>query len=81
VIASENGEESVGLRVFTLLDIFDPCAKGAEGNFVLRFAGYRAGVASDALAVVDYESISHEVGGRKGKEGIVGFKARTAIEY
>ena len=47
-------DRKVPLRVgkLTLLDVFDPSAIHANWNFMLRFAGNRTGVATDASPVV-----------------------------
>ena len=47
----------VGENAF--LDILDPGPVHAHRYLVLGLACHRAGVASDALAVVDYEAVFH----------------------
>jgi hypothetical protein len=42
-----------------LLDVLDPGPVHAHGYMVLGFACHRAGVTSDALAVIDYEAVFH----------------------
>jgi hypothetical protein len=42
-----------------LLDVLDPGPVHAHGYMVLGFARHRTGVTSDALAVIDYESVFH----------------------
>src|SRR5262245_48607627 len=59
VIAAEHREEASRVWILALLDVLDPGSKGAERDFVFGFAGDRAGVTSDALAVVDDEAVFH----------------------
>ena len=44
------------------LDILNPGPVHAHRHLVLGFARHRAGVASDALAVIDYEAVFHSRG-------------------
>src|SRR5207253_10449647 len=43
----------------TFLDVLDPRPIHAHWHLVLGFTRHRTGVASDALAVVDYEAVFH----------------------
>src|SRR5260370_13374350 len=45
-----------------LLDVLDPGPVHAHRHLVLRFTRHRAGVTSDALAVIDYEAVFHPRG-------------------
>ena len=42
-----------------LLDVFDPSPVHAYRHLVLGFAGHGAGVATDAFAIVDDETVFH----------------------
>jgi hypothetical protein len=41
------------------LDVFHPGSVDADGNLIFSFASDRAGVASDALAIIDYKTVFH----------------------
>jgi len=65
MIAAGDLKDAPGVGKGPLLYVFHPSAIHGERNVVLRFAGHRAGVTPDALAVVDDESVSHpELSGR-----------------
>jgi hypothetical protein len=59
VVASHDPEVTRVVRVLAGVDILYPGAELADGHLVLGLAGHRAGVTSDAGALVDRESISH----------------------
>jgi hypothetical protein len=59
MIAAGHLEHAAGIRKCSLLDVFHPRAIDGERNVVFRLAGYGAGVTTDALAVIDDESVSH----------------------
>jgi hypothetical protein len=59
MIAAGDLEHAPGIREGALFDVLDPGAIDAELNLVLGFASDRAGMAADALAIVDYEGIFH----------------------
>jgi hypothetical protein len=59
VIATKHAEVAARIRVLPLFYILYPGAKSAERNFVFRFAGYSAGMTSDALSVVYNKAVSH----------------------
>src|SRR3989442_921333 len=61
MIAPEHREEAPSVGILALLDVLDPSAKCADGNFVFGLAGDRAGVAADAPAMVDDEAVFHLV--------------------
>ena len=48
---------SVGKRA--LLHVLHPGPVDAEGDLIFGFARDRAGMAADALAIIDYESVFH----------------------
>jgi hypothetical protein len=50
----------VGENAF--LDILDPGPVHAHRHLILGFTRHRAGVTSDALAVIDYEAVFHPRG-------------------
>jgi hypothetical protein len=59
VIATKHAEVAARIRVLPLLYVLYPGAERAERNFVFRFAGYSAGMTSDALSVVYNKAVSH----------------------
>ena len=59
MIAAGDLKNAAGVGKCSLLDVLHPGAVYGEGNVVLGFAGDGAGMAADALAVVDDESVSH----------------------
>jgi hypothetical protein len=62
LIAQHGKKETTRVREHVLLDGLDPAAVYANRDFVLSFAGYGAGMTSDALAEVNREPVmGHEV--------------------
>ncbi|HNU06961.1 MAG TPA: hypothetical protein PKO33_04280, partial [Pyrinomonadaceae bacterium] len=61
VIAPHDGKKPPRVGKLAFFDVFDPGAVDADGDLVLGFAGNGAGVAADALSVVDYEAKVHGV--------------------
>jgi hypothetical protein len=59
MIAARDLKYAASVRENALLDVFDPSPVYADGNLILGFARHRAGVASDALAIIDYEAVFH----------------------
>lgn len=59
VVTPHHAEGTVGRGKGALFDVLDPCTVDADGRVVFRLAGHRAGVAADALAVIDNESVVH----------------------
>ena len=59
VVASSDLKYTTRIREDALLDVFDPGSVDAHGNFIFSFAGDRAGVASDAFAIIDYKTVFH----------------------
>src|SRR5206468_2885533 len=55
VVAAHHGEQPAAVGEGAFLDVLDPGAIDADGDLVLALARHRAGVAADALAVVDHE--------------------------
>ena len=62
MIAARDLKDAASVGVGALLDVFDPGAIHAERHVVLGFAGYRAGMTANALAVIDDKSVLHRVG-------------------
>jgi hypothetical protein len=56
VVAAQDREVATGVGKLALLDVFHPGAKGPQRHIVLGLAGERAGMAADALAVIDDEA-------------------------
>jgi len=56
MIASHHGKIAPAVWKCALFDVLDPCAINADRDLMFAFASYRAGVAANALAVVNYES-------------------------
>ena len=61
MIAPEHREEPVSIRKLAFLDVLDPCSKRPKRNFVLGFASYGAGMATDAFAMVNNKAVFHLV--------------------
>src|SRR5262249_53455931 len=59
VVAAQHREVPARARKRALLDVLHPGAEGAQRYLVLLLARHRAGVAPDALAVIDHESVAH----------------------
>ena len=59
VVAAVHLEDASHVRKSSLLHVFDPGPVDAQWDSILGFACHRTGVAADALAVVDDESVSH----------------------
>ncbi len=59
MVAARDLEDAARVGVKTLLDVLHPCAVHTNRNLIFRLAGDRAGVASDAFAVVDDEAVFH----------------------
>src|SRR5262249_2607075 len=56
VIAAHHREQPAIVGKGSLLDVLDPGAVDANGDLMFALARYRAGVATDTFAVVDYEA-------------------------
>jgi hypothetical protein len=59
MVTAGNLEDSAGVREFSLLNVLNPGAIDSYGDVVLGLAGYSAGMTTDALSIVDDESIFH----------------------
>ena len=59
VVASGDLKDAPGVGIRSLLDILHPSAIYGKGNMVLGFAGHGAGMAANALAVIDDKPVSH----------------------
>src|SRR5579859_4254218 len=59
MIAARDLKDAAGVGESSLLDVLHPGAVHGERDVVLGLARHRAGVAADALAVIDDESVSH----------------------
>ena len=83
MVAPQHREEPASIRVLALLDIFDPGAKRAERNLVLRLASDRARVTADALAMVYDKTVFHFVStwcdARRGSISSASIVQRRAI--
>ena len=62
MVAAKDGRRTCDLGELPVLDPFHPGAKAAEHDVVLGFAGHGAGVAANALAIVDDEAVVHRIG-------------------
>ena len=56
MITPHDGKHSARIRELPLFYILDPGPIDPDGDIMLGFAGNRAGVAADAVAIVDDES-------------------------
>src|SRR6185369_5816842 len=59
VIAAHHRKITPRVGILALLYVLHPRAEGADGDLMLGFAGDGAGMAADALAVVNQKAISH----------------------
>jgi hypothetical protein len=59
VITAVDEEVALGVGELALLDVFDPGAIDADRDIVLGFAGDRADMAADALALSDDKPVFH----------------------
>jgi hypothetical protein len=59
MIAAGDLKNPSGVGKFSLLYILDPGPVYAQCDLILRFAGHGAGMAADALAVINDETIFH----------------------
>src|SRR5262249_52418235 len=59
VVAAQHREVPPRVGERALLDVLYPGAEAAQGHAVLFLACHRAGVAADALAVIDDEAVTH----------------------
>ena len=62
MVAARHLEHAARVGKHPLLYILHPRPVDGEWNVVLGLAGYRAGVTTDALAVVNDKSVSHRQG-------------------
>ena len=56
MITAHDGKHPARIRELPLFYVLDPGPIDPDGYIMLGFAGNRAGVAADAVAIVDYES-------------------------
>ena len=56
MIAAHDGKHPARVGELPLFNILDPSPIDPDGDIMLGFAGNRAGVAADAVAIVDNES-------------------------
>jgi hypothetical protein len=59
MIAARDLKYAPGVGVEAFFDVLHPGSIHADRNLIFSFACDRAGVASDALAIIDYESVFH----------------------
>jgi hypothetical protein len=59
MIAAHHAEKAASIWKFSLFDVFNPSAINTERHLVFRFAGDRAGVTADTLAVINDEAKIH----------------------
>lgn len=59
MVAALDGKQPPGIREFTFLDVLDPGSIHTDREVVFLFARHRAGVTTDALTVVNDESVFH----------------------
>ena len=56
MITAHDGKHPARIRELALFNILNPGPIDPDGDIMLGFAGNRAGVAADAVAIVDDES-------------------------
>ena len=59
VVAPHHRKVASGVRKLALLDVLDPGTEDAHRHFVLHLAGDGAGMAADALPLIDDEPVVH----------------------
>ena len=60
MITTHYREDSSRVWIFAFLHLFDPGAINTNGHIVFRLTSDGAGVAANALPVVDYEAVFHK---------------------
>ena len=56
MITAHDGKHPARIRELPLFNILDPGPIDTDGDIMLGFAGNRAGVAADTVAIINYES-------------------------
>ena len=59
VVAAHHGEHPAGMREHSFFHLLNPSPEHANGHIVLRFTGGGAGVATNALSVVNDKAVFH----------------------
>lgn len=59
MVATLDGKQPPGMREFAFLDVLDPGSIHADRKIVFLFARHCTGMTTDALPVVDDESVFH----------------------
>ncbi len=62
MIATVNEKIAARVGKLAFFDVLDPCPVDANRNIVFGFARYGAGMAADALALVDDKGVFRHVG-------------------
>jgi hypothetical protein len=70
MITAKNGKESAGVRVRACFYVLDPGAECAQWNFVFCLTSYGTGMTTDALAMIDQESVFHKDQGSDERQAI-----------
>ena len=70
MITARHLKTAFHIGVLPVFNVLDPCPVNAERNFVFGFACCCTGMATDALPVVDYESIIHRDVPEAGQGGM-----------
>jgi hypothetical protein len=60
MIAARDLKHTPSIRVKAFFDVLHPGSVYADGYLIFSFACDCAGVASDALAIIDYEAVFHQ---------------------
>lgn len=61
VVAAQDGKKPSGMREVALFNLLDVGAEHAHGYIVFRFAGGGAGMAANALSVINDETVFHKM--------------------
>ena len=72
MITARDLKNAAGVGIGSLLNVLHPSAVYSQRNVVFRLTGNGAGVASDALSIVDDESIAHAEGESQSTEQLSG---------
>lgn len=59
MVAAHDRKEASGIGKLSLFDLLYPGAVNTDGYLMLRLASGGTGMTTNALAVVDYESVFH----------------------
>jgi hypothetical protein len=59
MVAARDLKDAPGVGKYAFFNVFHPCSIYTHRDRVLSLARHRAGVASDAFTIIDYEAVFH----------------------